>query len=124
MLRFFENKEAQKSATLSKSWQKTGQSIQRSNTGKYKKNLQPREIELVEAVCFDSMQQYGYQPEHTAIPKLPTSREHLLIQFTERIMRLKVETDSMRKDKNHWIRWKRDLTASYFALRNRGNSAH
>ena len=119
LLNFFEKEEAQKSASLSQSWAKTGQSIQSKNIGKYTKNLSRKEIDMVEANCFEMMQHFGFTPLNQNRPELPRTMDRVGIRMSERWMRLQVESASLQNDKNHWTRWRRDLTAGYFSLRHR-----
>ena len=119
MLSFFQSNEAQKSSHLSKSWEKTGQPIQKNNSNKYRKLLTAGEIADIECLTHSLMKELGYEPDYPKQPSLPTSTTQKWLKIKEQKMRLNVEWKSFREDKNHFLRWKRDLLASYFALRHR-----
>ena len=119
MLSFFQSKEAQKSAHLSKSWEKTGQPIQKNNSNKYRKLLDAGEIADIECLCHPLMKELGYEPDYPNQPSSPTSNTQKWFQIKEKQMRWGVEWKSFREDKNHFLRWKRDLIATYFSIRHR-----
>ncbi len=117
MLSFFQSKEAQKSAKLSKSWEKTGQPIQRNNHNKFRRLLSAEEIADVECICFDTMKEVGYQPDYPKQPSLPSTRRQTWLALKEYKLRMGVEWNSFREDKNHLLRWRRDILVHYFSLR-------
>lgn len=122
MLSFFQSKEAKKSANLSKSWEKTGQPIQRNNHNKFRKLLSAEEIADVESICFLTMQKFGYQPEYPKQPSQPSSRRQTWLTLKEYQLRLGIEWNSFREDKNHFLRWRRDILTNYFSLRRQKRS--
>ena len=118
LLRFFEQKEAKKSANLSESWGNTARPILKNNHQKFHTELSPKDIATVEKVCQDNMQHFGYAltSDPDTLKQLSISRRSRLgIQSQEALMRIQIEWRSLRHDKNHWRRWKRDATAQWFA---------
>ena len=117
MLRYFQSKEAKKSATLSKSWSKTGEPIQKGNYNKFRTSLHAEEIADVESVCFETMKHFGYKPDYPLQPPKPSLFTQKWLSIKEQQLRLGIEWHSMWEDKNHLLRWKRDFLAGYFAFR-------
>ncbi len=120
MLRFFEGREARKSARLSESWGNTGKPVLTGNTGKYRTRLSPPDILAVEAICAAPMVALGYAPTHSdaALAAFSlTAADRVKIQLTEVAMWAGVELRSMRRDRNHFRRWRRDITARLLAVR-------
>ena len=118
LLRFFEQKEAKKSAGLSESWGNTARPILKNNHQKFHKELSRQDIALVEKVCQSHMLHFGYAltSDRETLDKLKVGRrDRLGIQTQEALMRLQIEWRSLRRDKNHWRRWRRDATARWFA---------
>ena len=119
LLRFFEQKEAKKSANLSESWGNTARPILKNNHQKFHTELSPKDIATVEKLCQDNMQYFGYAlvTDQAVLQNLTIGRRNKIgIQSQEALMRLQIEWRSLRHDKNHWRRWKRDATARWFAL--------
>jgi len=122
MLQFFKGREAKKSATLSESWGNTGKPVLSGNAGKFHQELSEADTLAVEALCRTPMAALGYEP--TRSPQdleqwhlAPGKR--LQIQASEMLMRTQIELRSMRRDDNHWRRWRRDATARTLAIRRR-----
>ncbi len=112
MLRFFETDEARTSGALSESWRNTLSPILSNNSGKFLSGLSGREIALVEAICRETMERFGYRPTGAAeelakirVAGRPPLR-HLLVNAA---LRLRVEARSLLHDGNHWRRWGRAL---------------
>ena len=117
MLTFFRSEEAQKSSNLSKSWEKTGKPIQRNNSNKFRNILDAEEIADIESICFSLMKEFGYEPDYPQQPPQPSKKTLYWLRLKEKSMRMQVEWTSLREDKNHFLRWKRDFLAYYFMLR-------
>jgi len=60
MLDYYKNQEARKSSVASQAWQNIGSPIIRDNTQKYKKELTPLEIEIIEKITYKEMVHFGY----------------------------------------------------------------
>lgn len=120
MLRFFETPEARRSGALSESWRLTARPIQSGNTGRFRRELSAGEIRLVESVAGEPMRRLGYLPELAPEPDPPPSPlERLGYHLWDRLWRLRVEWRSLRRDRNHWRRWRRGWTVRTIALRRR-----
>jgi len=122
MMKFFEQKEAKKSASLSESWGNTARPIMRNNHQKFKTELSKIEIAMVEQVCQKRMKHFGYaltNNEEQLKNVNITNGTKLSIQVKEQFMRTKIEWRSLNRDKNHWRRWRRDATAKWFAWQHR-----
>ncbi len=119
MLRFHQGREAQTSAKLSESWQNTAKPVLSGNAGKYRKHLQPAEVEVVEAVAGPLMERLGYPRDFPDAAFRPGPLARLRIGNQDLRWRVGVELRSLRRDRNHWRRWSRDATMRYLALRYR-----
>jgi hypothetical protein len=121
MLHYFETPEASKSASLSRSWENTGKGILSANAGKYRGELSAAEVLAVEGTAREEMVQLGYTPDFP--PSAPPSA---LAIARYRLLGLwwwfRVECNSLLADRNHWLRWGRDLTVLYFRARRRMGS--
>jgi hypothetical protein len=122
MLQFFKGREAKKSAELSESWGNTGKPVLSGNAGKFHKELSEADTLAVEALCRAPMAALGYEPTFSAEDlerwSIGPARQ-LQIQAAELWMRAQIELRSMRRDDNHWRRWRRDATARALAIRRR-----
>ena len=122
MLQFFKGREAKKSATLSESWGNTGKPVLSGNAGKFHQQLSEADTLAVEALCQSPMAALGYEP---TFPPQDLERwsigpgKQLQIRASELLMRTQIELRSMRRDDNHWRRWRRDATARALAARRR-----
>ena len=122
MLQFFKGREAKKSASLSESWGNTGRPVLTNNAGKFHKELSEANTLAVEAICRVPMAALGYEPtfppqdlEDWSIS--PAGR--VKVRALEAAMRAQIELRSLRRDDNHWRRWRRDSTARALSLRRR-----
>jgi hypothetical protein len=110
MLRYFEGPEARKSALLSESWKNTASPVQKTNHGRWRKELTADDVRMVEASAAPIMRRLGYE---TATPEADLRSFHAplgWIAFLEATYRARVELRSLRTDQNHWQRWGRDAT--------------
>lgn len=122
MLRYFHTAEAQKSASLSRSWQNTGREILGGNAGKYRKELSQVEIRAVEDAAGDEMEKLGYVRD---FPSSSSPPSHLTVSYYRLLDlcgHLRVECSSLLSDSNHWRRWRRDLAVAYFRVRRRSRN--
>ena len=118
-LRFFETGAAKKGAALSESWGNTASPILTGNMGRYRNALTAAEIALVESIARDQMGALDYAldtPETDLDAVEIGAWLRFRAAFLERYLRLGIEWRSLRKDKNHWRRWRRDATAAWLAL--------
>jgi hypothetical protein len=98
---------ARKGAGLSESWENTGRPILRGNSGKWRKGLTRVELESVESEAGELMKRLGYAVETEPREFSWVRRRVFAVQNW--IWSMGVEWRSLRKDKNHWRRWKRAL---------------
>jgi len=122
MLAFHRGDEARRSASLSESWQNTARPVIAGNSGKYRSELSPAEVRLVESITGRFMRRLDYPlefPEATQAAQLPSDTTLLSYRAHDLAGRAKVEWRSLRRDANHWRRWSRDATMEYLALRDR-----
>ncbi|XYI01394.1 sulfotransferase family protein [Sorangium sp. So ce1128] len=120
MLRYFETREARRSASLSMSWRNTDRPIISDNIGKHRDELSAEEVLLVEAVARVPMERLGYACTYD--PGLLDAVRvdvHRLAQFWlhEQMLRLGVELRSLREDRNVGRRWRRGVLMTYLNLR-------
>lgn len=76
MLDVSRSEEAQRISTMSALWESNKFPPITANLDKFKKSLSPRDIEIIETVCGDFMDQYGYSrltPGKAAISKAATA---------------------------------------------------
>jgi hypothetical protein len=110
MLQYFEGSEAQKSASLSESWKNTASPVQRTNHGRWRKELTAADVRMVEASAAPIMRRLGYE---AATPENDLRSFHVSLGWIgvmEAAYRARVELRSLRTDVNHWQRWHRDAT--------------
>jgi len=116
MLRFFETKDAQKSARLSKSWENTGSPILTNNSRKYLSGLSQNEIRWVECITGELMDRLGYERELPVESNVSLERSSIWTRWKVRMQNmlwnLGVEWNSLRGDSNHWRRWARGSTVA------------
>jgi hypothetical protein len=122
MLRFFETPEAKRSASLSQSWANTASPVQRDKAGKYRKTLNEREIRLVEDAAGEVMAQLGYKLDFEPSGFAASQPSPVELAIGEFVGRCRVEWKSLRRDRNHWQRWRRDWEMALLGVRYGGLS--
>ena len=105
---------ARKGAGLSESWENTGRPILRGNSGKWRKGLTRIELESVESEAGELMKRLGYAVETE--PREFSWLRRRVFAVQNWIWSMGVEWRSLRKDKNHWRRWKRALLLDWLWL--------
>ncbi len=113
-------KAARKGAGLSESWENTGRPLLRNNTGKYKTGLTPEELASVEAVAGEVMDLLGYTRDLDPRPSPPSRWNQTRFAAQGRWWQFGVEARSMRRDDNHWRRWRRAALMKWLGLRRGG----
>ncbi len=122
MLEYHRSREAQKSGSLSISWENTSRPVMRENREKFRTRLTRSEIFLFEAIAMGELRQLGYEltePE----AELVSRREELLrprlsYRIAELLMSLRAEARHLLKDRNSLLRVKKILYMKYLrALR-------
>ncbi len=120
MLRFFEGKEARRSAALSESWANTGKPVDAGSVARFRAELSERELQLVEAVARGPMRRLGYTTvfdDTTLDAVAPGRRERAGIDAEEARLRATVELRSLLRDRNVGRRWARGAWLSWLELR-------
>lgn len=120
LLQYDLTKAARKGAGLSESWENTGRPLLRNNTGKYKTELSPEELASVEAVAGEVMDQLGYARELDPPPATPSGWDRARFAAQGRWWQFGVETRSLRRDNNHWRRWRRAALMKWLGVRRGG----
>ena len=123
MLQFFEGVQAKRGAGLSESWENTGKPILQNNSQKFHRELAPNHILTVESICAEPMAALGYAPVTRAEERAAfaiSAGARARIRLAEGLMRSEIEWRSLRKDANHWRRWRRDATAHWLSVRRSG----
>jgi Sulfotransferase family len=115
MLRHADTPAAQRLAGLSASWRQVSQPVSARSVGRYREALTPPERALVEQVAGAQMTDLGYPVEPGSPPVQPPPA--LLLHARNAALRLRVEAHSLRRDRNHWRRWGRELTVRWWRLR-------
>ena len=118
MLRYFDTEDARSGSRLSESWRNVGLPILSKNAGKYRKQLSQHDIRLVEAEAGAVMASLGYDLDFPAMPQVNVTAGRLLwYRLLGLWARLRVELRSLRRDRNHWRRWRRDGYMTWLTLR-------
>lgn len=103
LLRYFEGSAARQLSDLSRSWENVGRPILKDNSEKYKSELKPGEIALVEGVAGEVMSEFGYD----CVAAAAEARKKLSYELVEKWLTLKSEGMALIQDKNARIRLKK-----------------
>jgi hypothetical protein len=108
MLAFHRRPAAQRSASLSESWARTGQPIEANRVGRWEGALSALELAQVEVTAAEPMRLLGYD-RHTdaGTEVLPGPLGEARVTARDRLDWLRVEARSLRRDRNVWQRWGR-----------------
>lgn len=119
VLRFFETPEARRCSSLSQSWVRTASPLQTGNSGRYRRELSPRQRALVEGICSRGMDRFGYETESVdeAHPGLDPGRARRYYRWADLGMSLRAEARSLLQDRNHWRRWARAALLVWLGFR-------
>jgi hypothetical protein len=96
--------------------------VQRDKAGKYRKTLNEREIRLVEDVAGDVMDKLGYKLDFEPYGFAASQPSAVDLAIGEFFGRCRVEWKSLRRDRNHWQRWRRDWEMALLGVRYGGLS--
>ncbi len=124
MLDYYRTNSARKSGSLSTSWQNVEKPIQSANRNKYKQELTPQEIKIVEEVTGDLMDRFAYLREvptqGASWPLLvPSSWRLRWFSALNWYWFLLMELRSCRRDRNYRLHWRRRLFLLRLRLRRR-----
>lgn len=121
MLGFFDTDEARKSASLCFDWRNTDQGFLRDNTRKFMRTLSRHEIAVVEAMAEPQMRWCGYPLVSAAEERLAAGRPSLWTMAgyaaAERLQKIRVELESLRRDRNHLLRVRKWLVLKWLAVK-------
>lgn len=109
MLEFHHTAAARQSSALSACWRNTGRPIQADNRERYRRELSPAELALVEGECGDLMDYFGYPRAGKGEPEAPGRLRRLGFHFQECYWRMRVELRAWRHDRNYRLHWHRRL---------------
>lgn len=120
MLEFHRTGSARKSAGLSASWVNSASPVQTGRLSAYRKDLTRRQGRVVELVAAGLMDRFEYEREYSGEAGAgrrkedrpactPTLPEMCMYRLVHTALFLEVEFKSMLYDKNHWLRWGRNL---------------
>jgi hypothetical protein len=120
MLDYHRSREAQKSGSLSISWENTSRPVLRENREKFRTRLSRDEIFLFEAIALKELEELGY-PLTEAKGSLESRREELLrprlaYRVAEFAMSLRAEARHLLRDRNSLLRMKKLLFMKYLRM--------
>jgi hypothetical protein len=107
MLEFHRTAAARQSSALSACWRNTGRPIQADNREKYRHELSPAELVLVESECGDLMEYFGYPLTGKGAPAAPGRLRRLWFHLLDGYWRLRVELRAWGHDRNYRLHWRR-----------------
>lgn len=113
MLEFHQTPAAQQSSALSACWRNTGRPIQADNRERYRRELSPEEIGLVEGECGRLMEYLGYPLTVKGVPQVPGRLRRGWFHLQNSFWQLRVELRAWRHDRNYRLHWRR----RFFLLR-------
>lgn len=111
---------AQQIAALSKSWRNTGTPVNSSRVGSHARRLSPAERRWVEGVTREMADELGYPMPADGNAAPPPGR--LSVRAVDTALRLRVEANSARNDRNYWRRKERDAVVQLLAFRARART--
>jgi len=125
---YHRSREAQKSGSLSISWENTSRPVLRENREKFRTRLKREEIFLIEAICLHELRALGYRLTEN-VAELEGRREELLrprlsYRPEEFFMSLRAEAKHLLKDRNSLLRLKKTVFMKYLALLRRLTQSH
>lgn len=113
MLEYHRSAAARQSSELSACWRNTGLPIQANNRERYRQELSPAEIALVESECGRLLDYFGYPLAGISNPAAPGGLRRLGFRLQDSYWRLRVEFRAWRHDRNYRLHWRR----RFFLLR-------
>jgi hypothetical protein len=128
MLEYHRSDEAQKSGSLSVSWENTSRPVLRNNASKFRSQLSQREILLFEAIALREMLELGYHTDHPLELLQQQSgnllQEHFTYRLTELRFKIKAELNHLVRDKNSGARLRKNIYMSLIRTLRRLISFH
>lgn len=119
MLRYHHSKEAQKSGSLSVSWQNTSKPVLSANKEKFRSGLSEKEILLVETIAVNELVELGYSLTHPRA-KLQAIHDEMMqpkraYKVEEFLLFLRAEAKHLR-DQSSLLRLKKLLFVKYLKV--------
>ncbi|MFD8722476.1 sulfotransferase family protein [Streptomyces sp. NPDC059629] len=105
---------ARRIAALSESWRNTGRPITTSSVGRYQDALSAGDLRAVECAAAALMPRLGYTPVTGGEDRRPSA---LGVRWRGTLLRTRIELRSLRHDRNHLLRWRRDLLVRRLRLK-------
>lgn len=128
MLEYHRSDEAQKSGSLSVSWENTSRPVLRNNANKFRSQLSQREILLFEAIAHREMQELGYETDHPLEllqqQNSNLTQEHVTYRLTELWLKIKAELNHLVRDKNSGARLRKNIYMASIRILRRLTSSH
>jgi hypothetical protein len=128
MLEYHRSIEAQKSGSLSISWENTAKPVLRDNIARFRSCLTGQEIFLIEAIACAELLELGYlplnPPELLQQKRNEISRERMTYRIIEARLKLKAELKHLFHDRNSIARLRKDLYLFMLRARLRMNVPH
>jgi hypothetical protein len=122
LLKFFEKPAARELAALSRSWENVSRPVLQDNSGKFRSELSPSDIRIIESAARNAMEQFGYAllSKSEELDGLPNLLTRICYLFEEEGMMLKEESCALFLDKNARFRLKRKAYLWWLNWRWRG----
>lgn len=105
---------ARRIAALSESWRNTDRPITTSSVGRYQGALSAEDLRAVESATAALMPRLGYLPVTDGGDRRPSALD---VRWRGAVLRTRVELRSLRHDRNHLLRWRRDLLVRRLRLK-------
>jgi hypothetical protein len=109
LLRYFEKPAARELAGLSRSWSNVGQPVLKDNSEKFRAQLSPSALRVIESVAGREMEQFGYTP--VTAPELlhmePGFLRRMRFLIAEEALMLREESRALFKDGNAGFRFRK-----------------
>lgn len=109
MLNYYLTSEAKKSASLSESWENTSKPILNNNFNKFKTTLSEYEIQLFEAIARQELEFFNYALVNANDNNNAMRKWKVRYYIAEKLLCFKVQLRALFKDKNSFLRYKKNL---------------
>jgi len=122
LLTFFEKPAARELSQWSRSWENVSRPVLQNNSGKFRSELSPLDIRIIESVARQAMEQFGYAlvSKSEELDRLPNLLTRTRYFFEDQWMMLKEECRAFLLDKNARFRLKRKAYLWWINWRRRG----
>jgi hypothetical protein len=111
MLEYHRSREAQKSGSLSISWENTAKPVLRDNAAKFRRQLTEQEILQIEAIACAELRELGYALTHPLEQLMQRgeemNEERSSYRLAESTRKVRAEVNHLLRDKNSLARWRK-----------------